>query len=332
MRKVSEILGKNIISLYEGKRIGIIENVAFDRKLKKLRSFVIYDEDNDINDRLFVPSASVKLEGENAVIIRNLEKVIEDTKNQFSKNNPINANVYNLSGNLLGKVKEILIYDDIKEIHSLVLNDNTEILQTQIVSSDFKTIIIKGLTEDAPVLSAPKRKPTPPIEKKPANIGVVEPEQKPISFNKDNEQEPVVKVNKISRMQSAEAAKKVSQPKLIIKTIKIDELKTAGEIEQEPDLKPPEAEFSDYKNNEDGLKTNYDLNNTEFLEEKIIPLNLRRCSANFGFLIGRRVEYDVYNGRNERIVKRNTIITNNILDICKKWGKLIILARNSVRS
>ena len=263
MKKVSEILGKNIISIYEGKRIGIIENVAFDKKLKKLKSFIIYDEDNDSADRLIVQSNTIKLEGENAVMIKNLDKVIEDNKNILSQKNPINANVYNLSGIFLGKVKEVLINDEAKEIYSLILTDNSEILQEQIVSSDFKTVIIRAPGEELPTLSAPKKKTEKAMDIKTDNVTPTE--------------------------------------------------NTTSILNETKNTNMPYTQNSAAK------------------DEEIYPLNLRKLSANFAFLIGRRVEHDVYNGRGEKIVKRNTIITNTTLDACKKWGKLIILARNSIR-
>lgn len=322
MKRISEVLGKNIISIYEGKSIGIIENVVFDKKLKKLKSFVVYDEDNDNIDRLFVPSGAIKLEGENAVMIKNLEKVVEDTKNLLSKNNPINASAYNLSGNLLGKVKEVLISDDTKEIYSLILGDDTEILQEQIVSSDFKTIVIKALGEESPILSAPKRKP------RPKEAGLNETVSKSAS-------------NQILNETEVKKTPKVKETEVVIKAFKSEKEPDNFETLNYSDFKEDDQKFLYFEKEDDIQKDNLskktghlkDDTAKEFVaeNEKIVPLNLRKFSANFGFLIGRRVEYDVYNGRNEKIVKRNTIITNTTLDICKKWGKLIILARNSVR-
>ena len=52
-----------------------------------------------------------------------------------------------------------------------------------------------------------------------------------------------------------------------------------------------------------------------------------RVSSDFGYLIGRKVEEDLFNRNNEKIVKRGTVVTAKILQICKENGKLLHLAR-----
>ena len=421
MRKVSEILGKNIISLYEGKKIGIIENVAFDKKLKKLKSFIIYDEDSDDINRLFVPSSDVKIEGENAVMISNLEKVIEDAKNLLSKENPMNASVYNLSGTFLGKVKEVLLYDDKKDIYSLLLTSGAEILQTAVVSGDFKTIIVKGPGEELPALTSPKKKSavkstkTPSKDAEKSNIlNLIESEpgkaensatvknveiknaeksnvknepqvkDEPAANNKQAvEVKPTVEVKPApeakltaeskpaTEIKSSVEVKQATEPKPTTETKPAIEVKSAVKAKPAAEVKPKAikanaesapntikdtkktetsstdsenipvktklaSSYNPVKTNEDKIAPNdnaHGKNSQNTSDDKNeFPLDLKKCSAHFGFLIGRRVDDDIYNARNEKIVKRNTIISNNTLDTCKKWGKLIMLARNSVRN
>lgn len=331
MRKVSEILGKNIISLYEGKRIGIIENVAFDKKLKKLKSFIVYDEDGDDIDRLFVPSGGVKIEGENAVMIKNLEKVVEDTKNIYSKKNPMNADVYNLKGTLLGKVNEVLIASDTNDIYSLLLNDGTEILQTQIVSGDFKTIVVQGPGEEFPVLTSPKKKTLALTEEAEAeNLNVRTDKSGPELQETLTKKEESINIDSINSSGIQENIPAESQKKLIKTEIITNTLSSAQDTVPYNVIENVKDKIIYSVNNGEKQKKNYpDTDNGKAPEE--LPVNLRRLSAHFDFLIGRLVKYDVYNAKNEKIVDGGTIITNSVLDVCKTWGKLIILARNSAR-
>lgn len=283
MKKISDILGKNIISIYEGKKIGIIGNAAFDKKLKKLKSLIIYDDDNEQTDRLRVPAANIALEGK-AIMIKNLEKVTHDFIDDEC--NPMNASVYNLNGDFLGNVSEILIDEKTLEIHSLELLENT-VLQEQIVSSDFKTIVIKDLNEQIPQTFAPKKRT----------------KKTPLQNENKEQNKPVIKSKIIEESE----------------IIKDDSLKNCQKNEN-----PTDAQ---------NIKLNESIgieNKEETKPQTIIPTDIQRLCANFNYLIGRRVLKDVFNLKAEKIAKRNAIITANTLEICKKWGKLIMLARSSI--
>ena len=47
MSKISEIISKQVVSLYEAKIVGTVVNVTFDEKLSKLKSFIVIDENSD---------------------------------------------------------------------------------------------------------------------------------------------------------------------------------------------------------------------------------------------------------------------------------------------
>ena len=47
MSKISEIISKQVVSLYEAKIVGTVVNVTFDEKLSKLKSFIVIDEDSE---------------------------------------------------------------------------------------------------------------------------------------------------------------------------------------------------------------------------------------------------------------------------------------------
>jgi len=283
MKKVSDILGKNIISIFEGKKIGIIGNAAFDKKLKKLKSLIIYDDDSENIDRLLVPAACIALEG-NAIMIKNLEKVTHDFVEEDC--NPMNAGVYNLNGDFLGKVNEILIDEESLSIHSLEV-EGASFLQEQIVSSDFKTIVIKNTGEEKPQVCAPKKRAVKYIPEQYGNLN------KP-TIIEDSE---VIKLKE-------DFAKDIN---FVIEKIQTEQAESFELKEKKPAVSPKEKQ-----------------------QKPIIPTDIQRLSANFNYLIGRRVLKDVLNSRGEKIAKRNSIISVGTLEVCKKWGKLIMLARNSI--
>ena len=54
MSKISEIISKQIISLYDAKIIGIVENIFLDEKLKNLKGFIIFDDESQAKKTLFI--------------------------------------------------------------------------------------------------------------------------------------------------------------------------------------------------------------------------------------------------------------------------------------
>ena len=50
MRNLTELIGKPVLSLYESKIQGTIKNVLFDKNLKKLKYFVLF-ENNDLKKK-----------------------------------------------------------------------------------------------------------------------------------------------------------------------------------------------------------------------------------------------------------------------------------------
>lgn len=55
--------------------------------------------------------------------------------------------------------------------------------------------------------------------------------------------------------------------------------------------------------------------------------HLRNIVTQFNYLIGRKTTADICNQRNEVIVRKNTVITMAHLDTCRRYGKIIALAR-----
>ena len=49
MYKLSEIIGKNVVSLFEAENTGTLVNVLFDKNLCKIRYFEVFsDEEEDV--------------------------------------------------------------------------------------------------------------------------------------------------------------------------------------------------------------------------------------------------------------------------------------------
>ena len=58
MRRLSELLSKPVISLYEGKTEGTIKNAVFNKNLKKLKWLVLFDDQDMLEQKIFAGKRS----------------------------------------------------------------------------------------------------------------------------------------------------------------------------------------------------------------------------------------------------------------------------------
>ena len=106
MCKVSELLGKPLIDTFDAKIVGTVSNIYFDQELTEARFLRVTDE--EMNES-FVPFSDVKnLHGE-AVTVDHFFAV---TPPPCAKN-PINTPAYDKNGNFLGKIRDIILQENL---------------------------------------------------------------------------------------------------------------------------------------------------------------------------------------------------------------------------
>ena len=190
MRRLTELLSKPVISLYEGKTEGTIKNAVFNKNLKKLRWLVLFD-DQDMLEQKFLPADEVFSVGENAVIIKNSQAIVPnlpdaDTQKQ---NNPINTPIYTTGGNLIDKVGDVLL-DEKNMLQVIELKSGQQLMLNQIIVSGQDTLILQDEKNPINISSLKeKRVPKPKAEmqkrkveimqvEKPEEVATVEPQVK----------------------------------------------------------------------------------------------------------------------------------------------------------
>jgi len=143
MSKISEIISKQIISLYDAKIVGTVENIFLDEKLKNLKGFIVFEDENQDKKILFIED--LLSSNEDNLVIRNSSKLKEFTL--FStQNNPINKEVFSITGDYLGKIFEIELKNN--KIVNFLSNKNNQIIKIfpeKIVSEN--EIIIYNLSD-----------------------------------------------------------------------------------------------------------------------------------------------------------------------------------------
>ena len=142
MYKISDIISRPVISLYEGEHIGIIYNIMFDYRQKKCNFACILNENDNI-PRLIKFKDIFKI-GNDCIFIKNLTCLDLETnceKEMEENTNPINLKVYNLSCEFLGTSHDIIVDDNFR-ISQIVLNNGKIIERNDILNIGKSTIIV----------------------------------------------------------------------------------------------------------------------------------------------------------------------------------------------
>lgn len=142
MYKISDIISTPVISLYESEYIGIINNIMFDCKSKKIKYACILDEEENIPKT--INSANFYKIGECCIFVKNknqIELTSNCTMELENSINPINLKVYNLECQYIGTSQDIIV-DDKLHIQSLILNNGKIIESKEIFNIGKNTIII----------------------------------------------------------------------------------------------------------------------------------------------------------------------------------------------
>lgn len=119
MKKLTEFLGKPVISLLEGNIQGYVKNVALDKTFKKVKYFILF-EDNDFQDEKMLDCSKVYNYSKDAIIVKN-DSALELKKDEVLQiENHINCKVYSTSGEYIGLVSDVTLNDDLSTLNILL--------------------------------------------------------------------------------------------------------------------------------------------------------------------------------------------------------------------
>jgi sporulation protein YlmC with PRC-barrel domain len=123
--KLTDILSKEVISVFNGKNEGTVLNVCFDKNLKKLTYLIILTDEDE--EKLLQVENIYRLG--KVVIIKNsdLLEPIPNVEKEIVSNNPINKKCYSLSTEDYGIIKDIEI-DENFQTKSILANQELKIL------------------------------------------------------------------------------------------------------------------------------------------------------------------------------------------------------------
>ena len=138
MSKISDIISKQVVSLYEARLVGTIVNVNFDEKFSKLKNFIVVDEEGDRELELSVKDVYSQ---KDSFVIKN-EAKLKAVFFEAETNNPINKICITIAGEVLGKISDVeLCGEEVKEI---LLESGVKVTPEQVVACESVLIINSG--------------------------------------------------------------------------------------------------------------------------------------------------------------------------------------------
>lgn len=267
MKKVTDFLGKPVLSLYESTTEGIVKDLVFDKAFKKLK-FIVLFTDNEFQEEKIVSVNDIYSYGENALILKNNSCLDLKTNLTDELSSPINNFVYTTLGKFVGTVQDVNI-DDKNNIISVLLTNNQTIMLDKIVTSGKDAMFIQDETKEVKLANFKKRQ-------------IV------------NVQEN--KAVKVEILQVPETISEVTDNETIQTPLEVEQVETLLNNDITP-IKPRK-------------KIVLDSNN--------LP---KRSTTKDNFLIGRKVEKNIYSFNHELIIRKNTRITEKTIVIAKSHSK-----------
>ncbi len=142
MAKISELISQYVVSLYNGKIEGVVENVLFDTTTKKAKYLVVFNYDNDA--KFVLPTSKIFSVGNGAVSIRNSSALnLYDSKELelLELSNPINSTCFQTNGDLLGTITDIVVNEKYN-IEQLIINQDSEIALNSLASINENVVLV----------------------------------------------------------------------------------------------------------------------------------------------------------------------------------------------
>ncbi len=164
MTKISDLLGKPLLSLADAKVVGYVSNVRFDQKLTRARIAEITCDDDDFPERSYVRFSDLRCDGD-AAVIKSLSVFVTD--NGATVACPINLPCYNQSGKDLGHIRDVVLE---KSTVVQIVCDKANFVPKELLSLSERLCICNDT--GAPIkLARPKvPKPTPKASAVPVDL------------------------------------------------------------------------------------------------------------------------------------------------------------------
>lgn len=141
---ISNEIGKKVVSLYEMKNMGIVNNILFSSKTKKAKYLIIVDEEEEFN-RYVVDMKSIYSFGSDIITLKNSAclQPYENLELEISGYyNPIFDTIITVNGKNMGFIKDVVLSKDYNISH-MITNDDQKIMPKDCLCFNHHNLILK---------------------------------------------------------------------------------------------------------------------------------------------------------------------------------------------
>lgn len=142
MNRISELISKEVISIFECERVGTICGVCFNKSFTKINGYIFFNDENDLEN--YISTSKIFGLTEEGIMIKNTTK-IEPLFEQM--NSPINKKAFTISGKDLGKINDAII-DEKSNLLYLETNKGHQIDAKRIVNVGTDMLLLKENDEE----------------------------------------------------------------------------------------------------------------------------------------------------------------------------------------
>ena len=133
------LVGKPVVSIYEGKMIGFVKNVIFDVKFGKIDWLELFDEKSE---NQFVVATKDIFAVDDVITTKNDDCIFQKSLVDLEEKNPMNFPVFSTEGKSVGKIVDIELDDKLKT-SCFVLNNGEKIMPNQMLNIGENIAIIQ---------------------------------------------------------------------------------------------------------------------------------------------------------------------------------------------
>ena len=143
MKKVTDTLSKEIVSVCEGEIAGIVTNVYTDGKLERVRGYKVSSEDRD--EGRFLPLRRLIAEGDAMIVCG--KYALEETSLSEC---PLGSKVFDTAGAFCGVLRDLLFDEETGRVLSLVA-DEKEIDPMRVIRFGKNAVVLRAPCHDGKV-------------------------------------------------------------------------------------------------------------------------------------------------------------------------------------
>jgi sporulation protein YlmC with PRC-barrel domain len=322
MIKLTDIISKPVICVSSASTLGTIENAVFDKKLSKVSFLCVFDE--ELGEKKYIRASSIINTANNAVTVKSGMYC----QNEIKPNSPLKARIYDCEGNAEGYISDIVLDEELKVL-KILTSDRTAIKPENILSFSPAGAVFYKEGQKPLYVNRIKNKS---VKKSAARTEIhaeqTEKEEKQKNaLSDESEQNKSETENTPAKENSEKEQKNLKNPPSEENNTHKEDITQKSESDENKPKSNENPENIIAENNPPPDIPACQTAAGNFLSA--VPIRFINIVPPYNYLIGRKITSDIYDENRKVIAGKDSVITMNTVDICRRHNRLMTLAKNS---